>query len=163
MSKEKVIRCSYTPGIYAEGYTAFIRLYNGENSVSGLFTFEWFALIAEKTTFAHWTQVSDQCPLGYLFEKLGLGKQCRPRSGAIPFASLSHCMTKPTKRCAPSKDSDQPGLISVFADHMKKPWVLSYPLSAQRRLIRLGGCPGWSESSLGAYVILLVLSCTGSY
>ena len=40
--------------------------------------------------------------------------------------------------CAPSKDSDQPGhppsLIRVFAVHMKKAWVLSYPLSAQRRL-----------------------------
>ena len=37
--------------------------------------------------------------------------------------------------CAPSEDSDQPGhppsLIRVF---MKKPWVVSYPLSAQRRL-----------------------------
>ena len=56
--------------------------------------------------------------------------------------------------CAPSEDSDQPGhppsLIRVFAVRMKKAWVLSYPLSAQRRLIRLGGCPGWSESSLGA-------------
>ena len=31
-----------------------------------------------------------------------------------------------------------------------------------KTLIRLGGCPGWSESSLGA-VILLVLSCRGSY
>ena len=29
-------------------------------------------------------------------------------------------------------------------------WVLSYPLSAQWRLIRLGECPGWPESSLGA-------------
>ena len=40
--------------------------------------------------------------------------------------------------CAPSEDSDQPGhppsLIRVFAVRMKKPWVLSYPLSAQRRL-----------------------------
>ena len=40
--------------------------------------------------------------------------------------------------CAPSGDSDQPGhppsLIRVFAVHMKKAWVLSYPLSAQRRL-----------------------------
>ena len=27
------------------------RLCNGENNISGLFTFEWFALIAEKTTF----------------------------------------------------------------------------------------------------------------
>ena len=50
--------------------------------------------------------------------------------------------------CAPSEDSDQPGhppsLIRVFAVRMKKAWLLSYPLSAQRR------CPGWSESSLGA-------------
>ena len=56
--------------------------------------------------------------------------------------------------CAPSEDSDQPGhptgLIRVFAVHMKKAWVLSYSMNAQRRLIRLGGCPGWSESSLGA-------------
>ena len=40
--------------------------------------------------------------------------------------------------CAPSEDSDQPGhspsLIRVFAVRMKKPWVLSYPLSARRRL-----------------------------
>ena len=30
-------------------------------------------------------------------------------------------------------------------------------------LIRLGRCPGWSESSLGAHAILLVLSWGGSY
>ena len=40
--------------------------------------------------------------------------------------------------CAPSEDSDQPGhppsLIRVFAVRMKKAWVLSYLLSAQRRL-----------------------------
>ena len=71
--------------------------------------------------------------------------------------------------CAPSEDSDQPGhspsLIRVFTVRMKKAKILSYPLSAQRRLrsawasaktlIRLGGCPGWSESSLGAHAILL--------
>ena len=34
---------------------------------------------------------------------------------------------------------------------MKKVWVLSYPISAQRRLIRLGWCPGWSEFLLGAH------------
>ena len=43
---------------------------------------------------------------------------------------------------APSDDSDQPGhlpsLIRVFAVRMKTTWVLSYTLSAQRRLIRLG-------------------------
>ena len=40
--------------------------------------------------------------------------------------------------CAPSEDSDQPwhppSLIRVFAVRMKKPCVLSYPLSGQRRL-----------------------------
>ena len=40
--------------------------------------------------------------------------------------------------CAPSEDSDQsghpPSLIRVFAIRMKKAWVLSYPLSTQRRL-----------------------------
>ena len=40
--------------------------------------------------------------------------------------------------CAPSEDTDQPGhppaLIRVFAVRMKKSWVLSYLLSAQRRL-----------------------------
>ena len=67
----------------------------------------------------------------------------------------------------PSEDSNQPGhppsLIRVFAVRMKKAWVLSYPLSAQRRLlIRLGGCPDWSVSSLGAHAILLVLPWDGS-
>ena len=40
--------------------------------------------------------------------------------------------------CAPSEDSDQPGhppsLIRVSAVRMKKPWVLSYPMSTQQRL-----------------------------
>ena len=40
--------------------------------------------------------------------------------------------------CAPSEDSAQPGhppsLIRVFDVRMKEAWVLSYPLSAQRRL-----------------------------
>ena len=35
-------------------------------------------------------------------------------------------------------------------------------LHADSGLIRLGRCPGWSESSLGAPAILLVLSCCGS-
>ena len=68
--------------------------------------------------------------------------------------------------CAPSKDqpghSPSPSLIRVFAVRMRKPWVLSFPLNAHWRLIILRGCAGWSESSLGIYVILLVLSCSGS-
>ena len=45
-------------------------------------------------------------------------------------------MTKPTKSCAPNEDSDQPGhLIRIFALRLKNPWVLSYPESAQQRLL----------------------------
>ena len=40
---------------------------------------------------------------------------------------------------------------------------LSYPLSTQQRLTRLGGCPGWSETLLGSQSLWLVLSCCGSY
>ena len=43
----------------------------------------------------------------------------------------SRDMTKPTKWLSVQHP---PSLISVFAVRMKKAWVLSYPLSAQRRL-----------------------------
>ena len=46
---------------------------------------------------------------------------------------------------APSEDSDLPGhpptLIRVFVVCTKKAWVLSYPLSAQRRL-----CSDWADA-----------------
>ena len=69
--------------------------------------------------------------------------------------------------CAPSEDSDQPGhtpsLIRVFAVCLKKAWVLSYLLSAQWRL-----SSDWADARLiwvfaGCTVILLVLSCHGSF
>ena len=83
------------------------------------------------------------------------------------YWEMSQCMTKPTKwHVCPAKTQISLGIHpdwSVFAVCMKKVWVHSYPLSAwQRLLIRLGKCPGWSESSLGAHVILLDLSCAGS-
>ena len=82
--------------------------------------------------------------------------------------------------CAPSEDSDQSGhppslisvfavrsLISVFAVRMKKAWVLSYPLSAQRRLrsawaSQTGQMPRLIWVFAGRTVTLLVLSCRGS-
>ena len=110
----------------------------------------------------------------------------RPMLIAVFARSLQLKILKETAKwqnqrneCAPSEDSDQPGhppsLIRVFAVHMKKAWVLSYPLSAQRRLwsdwadaqadLRL-----WSDltdaqadlSLPGRTLILLVLSCRGS-
>ena len=56
--------------------------------------------------------------------------------------------------CAPSKDSGQPGhqpsLIRVFAVRWMGSWGSSLSSCRQGWLIRLGGCLGWSESSLGA-------------
>ena len=45
----------------------------------------------------------------------------------VPCYHVSRLMTNPTKWRAPN-------LIGVFAVRMEKAWVLSYPLSAQRRL-----------------------------
>ena len=63
-----------------------------------------------------------------------------------------------TLTCVPMCSEDR----SAFAVCLKKVWIVSCPSRSQRRLIRLDNCPGWSESSLGAQVILLVLSCSGS-
>ena len=56
--------------------------------------------------------------------------------------------------CGTSSDSAQtghlPSLIKVYTICMKKARVLSFTLSAQRRLIRLDGCPVWSASLLSA-------------
>ena len=56
---------------------------------------------------------------------------------ATSWQNQQNCKTNKIA-CAPSKDSDQPAhlpsLIRVFAVRMKKPWVLSYPMSAQQRL-----------------------------
>ena len=61
------------------------------------------------------------------------------KSVLLPFERFEPPHDKTNKMaCAPSEDSDQPGhppsLIRVFAVRMKKAWVLTYPLSAQRRL-----------------------------
>ena len=62
--------------------------------------------------------------------------------------------------CAPSEDTDQPGqppsLIRVFTVRMKKPWVLSCPMSAQRmpRLIWIfAGGTGHFVCFAGSYCI----------
>ena len=58
------------------------------------------------------------------------------RSCFVP--SDTHFMTKPTKwHVRPAKTRISLGISpvwSVFTVHMKKAWVLSYPLSAQQRL-----------------------------
>ena len=76
-------------------------------------------------------------------------------------------MTKPTKWCMPSEDSDQSGHLHVWSESRcvlyGSPRTKCFLMRTAKTLIRLGGCPGWSESSLGAQVILLILSFAGSY
>ena len=65
----------------------------------------------------------------------------KPRSVHRNFVKRAASCQNQQCGCAPSEDSDQPGhppslmpSLIVFAVRMKKAWVLSYPLSAQRRL-----------------------------
>ena len=65
------------------------------------------------------------------------------------------------KAYVPSQDSDQPVLTDPAESSLSALGLAEDPrhLSCeQRRLIRLGGCPDWAESSLGALVILLILT-----
>ena len=77
-------------------------------------------------------------------------------------AYVSRCIAKTAKwhACTPSANrstwaSAQSGQSSlsavwpVFTVRTQKHWVLSNPSSTQRRLIRLGGYPCWSDASLG--------------
>ena len=62
---------------------------------------------------------------------------CRLITSSVKTNEPPHDETN-TMACAPSEDSDQPehppSLIRLFAVHMKKAWILSYPLRVQRRL-----------------------------
>ena len=66
---------------------------------------------------------------------------------------MNHNMTKPTKWVCASKDSDQPGhppsLTRVFAVRSMGSQGPN-DMGTAETLIRLGECPGWSESLLGA-------------
>ena len=59
-----------------------------------------------------------------------------------------------------SAQSDQ-SLPCVLSGKLPRTKVLF--MRTAQTLIRLGGCPGWWKSLLGAYVILLVLSCCHSF
>ena len=113
-------------------------------------------------TIAIDTAVEENCLLQYfrpLYKKFFLEV-----SGIVFYHPqyLSRLVTKPTMRlCAKLRLRSALGIRPVwwvFAVHMKKPWVLSYPLSAQRRF--------WSPRRIwvfaGRTLILSVLSCRGS-
>ena len=73
--------------------------------------------------------------------------------------SLEPPHDKTNKICASSRDSDQPwhppSLISLRSALSEQLRTQCFFLRRAKILIRLGGCPGWSESLLGTHAILL--------
>ena len=101
------------------------------------------------------------------FSRLWLKSLTNPSGLQHAHWQMSCCMTKPTKRmCAQQRlRSAWASAQSYQSLHCPHEETLGTLLPIERTvktLIRLGGCPGWSESSLGACVILLVLSCSCS-
>ena len=72
----------------------------------------------------------------------------------IPILSLS--MTKLTK--LPVRQA-----IRIFAVRRTKPWILGYTLTPSEDSDQTGRMQDADESSMGAHVILLVLSCCGYF
>ena len=77
-------------------------------------------------------------------------------------------MTKQTKwHVHPAKTQISLSICQVWSESLLSAWRKLGSLATIERtaktLIRLGECPGWPESSLGAKVILLVLSWGGSF
>ena len=121
-------RDSY-PLIHTDGYSSLVQLKPA---------WQWYIASPKANHLADWAIWS------YLGAQSFIGLGC---SSSPSVHSPSHQTSKTYEpphdktnklACAPSEDSDQPGhppsLIRVFTVCMKKAWVLSYPLSAQRRL-----------------------------
>ena len=71
------------------------------------------------------------------------------------FEHLSRLMTQPTKwHVRPAKTQISLGIRPVWSESS---------LCAQWEAKEQSGCPGWSESSLGAHAILLVFVMSGSF
>ena len=86
---------------------------------------------------------------------------------AFTTASLARTSEIYRRTCAPSEDSDQPAhsrsLIKILTGRILDSQGCKFPLSEQRRQIRLWGCEGWFESSLGAHVRRYVFLCYDYY
>ena len=103
-----------------------------------------YPLSAQQRLWLDWANVQPDISLLWQSQRGLFGHSLLQSS--LWKTEVSRNMTKPTKwvcaqrrlrSASPSEDSDQPGhlpsLIRVFAVRMKKAWVLSYALSAQRR------------------------------
>ena len=86
----------------------------------------------------------------------------------LSYQYLSRLMTKPTKwHVCSAKIQISLGVRPVWSESSLSTWrKLGSSATIKhiaKTLIRLGECPGWSESLLGADAILLALSWDGSF
>ena len=100
-----------------------------------------FVVCIEQKQVFSWRSSNYCCTHSNLLE------QCEPRHDKTNKVTVHPAKTQFSLGIRP--------VWPVFAERMKKAWVLSYPLSAQRRLISLGECPGWSWVFAGRPLILL--------
>ena len=78
----------------------------------------------------------------------------------LPYIHMSCRKAKPTKWHVPPVKTQS--LIRFRCELTEKLRTQGFFMRTVKTLIRLGGCPGWSETLLGAHAILLVLSWGGS-
>ena len=111
----------------------------------------------------HYFALQATLPDDSLWKACYISCQVSDNKSQIYCHKLSGSMTKPTKwHVRPVKTQISPSDQSLRCLHEETlgPW-LSLECTA-KTLIRLSGCPGWSESSLSAQAILFILSCCGS-
>ena len=127
------------------------------NYIPGNIYLNYFTFLSRnRWVEARQNQQNDMCALQRLESAWALrvakDLDLQTNSEAVAKANRSHDMTKPTKwLCAQRKlrssaQSDQ----SLRCPH-EESLDLKLPIGrTAKTLFRLGGCPGWSESSLGA-------------
>ena len=143
--------------------------YNGRNDIGNWTCINYFTVCTEHVRSPYTEHAASGQPYSlrgggtiWQAQDQQMVTTCSPRivtECLLTHSSRSHLsrfMTKPTKwLCA------QRRLRSAWASAL---WgAKAVFMRAAKNLIRLGGCPGWSESSLGVHAILLVLSWGGSF
>ena len=100
-----------------------------------------------------WRQISLHAPISLCIEPQAQRIWSERVAAKAALNSKSHDKTN-KMACAPSEDSDQPGhrpsLISLRCALNGLLRAQCFFMRTAKTLNRLGGCPGWSESSLGA-------------
>ena len=133
----------------------------------------WFDFVFEQSCFKFWmTLVINLCLSSFFKNFIWYTKRLQDQVISRTLNSYHHHQNVGTYEpwhnttnkmaCAPSEDSDQSdqSLRCALSRKLRTQTVF---MRTAKTLIRLDGYPCWSESSLEAHAIVLVLSWGGSY